>query len=460
MFLSSSDVDLDEYMTTFVQSGPRYGIKEHGREWRSVEGTITRDLVYSHLRGKFSVASLGRWYPVFGAIDIDTVPSSGVDSIRLAFGLNATNSMLFTSETANHHHILFRPVFNENPPTLRLFRDILEPYGKFLGVEIYPQENRTFRLPFGPMQVCEDYGRELLDWRQAVYWFQKLDTLSLESLPRLSLPFLSYIGSKCIQEGSSAGCDSAYWIGARLLEEGMGPGMSRTTSQFHVLYYLWRNGLTEKCAVLQTKSWIRQKHHGYSKTVNQGIWRVVDADIDRQASRIWKKYHRSSLLPNTAWNGDEGWTTRQDILTIIVTTRGKMRLARFLYNILKYMYPRTLSDTRVPIHSDRLIKMSSSSSYLDFIARLTEMGLIRRGSGYREGIESKNFILHWNYDRESEPFLIDGKNPAGFDEAVLHAYPGAVYLQALRNAGADSKDISSFRRNLGRLREAVQQTYN
>jgi hypothetical protein len=46
--MCEEDSDLEQYMKIFVQPTPRYGIKSPGEEWRSVEGSITRDLVMSH----------------------------------------------------------------------------------------------------------------------------------------------------------------------------------------------------------------------------------------------------------------------------------------------------------------------------------------------------------------------------------------------------------------------------
>lgn len=457
--MCEEDSDLEQYMKMFVQPTPRYGIKSPGEEWRSVEGSITRDLVMSHLDGKYSIASLGRWYPAFGAIDIDTVPSNGVDSLRASLGLHQSNSMLFTSESEGHYHLLFRPFFREKPPTIRLFQDIMAPYAKVLGVEVYPQKRRTFRLPFGPRQKCVDEGRELLDWRQLLYWYDKLDPFNLESIPKL--PITSNITRGALMVNDQTKSDlTAYEMGARLFEQGMAAHTPRTKSQFYVLNYLWQKGLGESQLVELTKAWIRSMHHGYSKQINLGRWREVDADIERQARYIWEKY-RPVLSPAVLVQQDAvGWTTREDLLKILVRTRGRLRLARFLYKLLRYMYPRTIFDDQVAIHSDRLTEMSAGSGYLDFLRQLDDLRLIRRGAGYRTNLESKKLTLIWDYDRLSEPYLIEGRTPASFNEALLNAYPVDEILRALRGAGIDSRVISTLRRSLVKRGQVFPETCN
>ncbi len=92
--------------------------------------------------------------------------------------------------------------------------------------------------------------------------------------------------------------------------------------------------------------------------------------------------------------------------------------------------------------------------------QLDDLRLIRRGAGYRTNLESKKLTLIWDYDRLSEPYLIEGRTPASFNEALLNAYPVDEILRALRGAGIDSRVISTLRRSLVKRGQVFPETCN
>lgn len=155
-------------------------------------------------------------------------------------GLNEDNSRLFTSESPDSYHLLFKPSYNDKPPTLRLLKDVFTPFCKMEGVEIYPQKNRIIRAPFDCFHQSLDIEcAHFADWKEHLYWFEKMDTFNLAEvkyhqpeldlwLPRQTLPGISI-----------------YIEGKELFSQGLQRFSSRHDSQWKVLYFLWRKNIPQ-----------------------------------------------------------------------------------------------------------------------------------------------------------------------------------------------------------------------
>ena len=265
-------------------------MKPSGQTWFRIDGKPEPGMVRRHLEGGgLSIGTLGRWYPEYGIIDIDDRNMDEVCTIRAAFNQSEHNSMLLASERTGHYHLLFRPVYNEKPPTLTLLEASLANLAREHHVEIYPQSQQTIRLPFGHGRPCLDHGRETLGWQDLFYWFKKLDDYDLGRVPvagrnhgRSILPVRR---SRGIPEWQ--GCAKE---GKELLESGLVMPSSRHDAQFRVLYYLFRSGMDRAVAEKRTLIWIQDKHNGNSGTVNQGGWGIIQEEIKRQAATIWEHY--------------------------------------------------------------------------------------------------------------------------------------------------------------------------
>lgn len=270
--IAPADQGLGEYIETFVQPVPRYGIKWPGEDWRGVKGILTTDLVQAHLEGRFSISSLGRWYPGHGLIDLDGRTMPEVEVIRTALGMDASNSMLCASEREGHYHLIFMPTFRDHPPTLKLFRKRLNPAASRLGFELYPQKTLCIRLSFGPGQRCLDEGKELLDWQALLYRFKKLDPFDIGTLAATSgrSSTRSAPEEKCASEDLEPD-PSAYRRGEALLDSGLLEPGSRHHSQYLLLYHLWRRGLALRDAIAKTEAWRSRGRLGqYGRNMSAG----------------------------------------------------------------------------------------------------------------------------------------------------------------------------------------------
>ncbi|MHB8278773.1 MAG: hypothetical protein ACYDIA_14120, partial [Candidatus Humimicrobiaceae bacterium] len=223
-----------EFINTFIQRQPRYTVKFKDSKWKTKQKYLVDLPIQAHLEGQYYIGTLGKWYPGFSVLDLDDTSIDDVERIRDGLSLEPSNSMLCSSESPGSYHILFRPSYKSKPPTIRLLQNILKPFGAQNNIEIYPKQNKAIRLPFGAGQDCLDIEYlHLKDWKEKLYWFQKLDNFDLSTIPYQQQELNLYIPVQRQKAG-------AYQIGKELLETGLTGYNSRNESQFYILYYLWK----------------------------------------------------------------------------------------------------------------------------------------------------------------------------------------------------------------------------
>jgi hypothetical protein len=420
--------DFHDYKNIFVQRFPRYATKKHGgKNWRTKPRSLSDPPVLAHLLGKYDVGVLGRWYPEFLCIDIDDQPIEFVYHLRGLLRLDENNSMLYPSESPDSYHLYGSPLFNGKPPTIKLLHNCLKSFAKEHNIEIYPQANRVGRLAFSPFFNSLDPCYYHLDsWREELYYFHKLDEFDISRIPGqqrtldldINTPFKIL---SVLQEGEE------------LFEHGLQYPGSRNNSQFKLLYRFWRLNIPINQAVSITWKWIRKKHNNFSKTILTNP-EVVKKEIDRQASLIYNNYDLSGNFPDTTNNLHYGYITNPDIPEIFRITRGNMPRAKFLFNIVKYYYPRRHRDF-VNVHSKFLIEWSSNETYLKRLDELENMGVLKRGSAYQIDKFSKSIKLDWKFCSTDEAILYDGRAVDTLDDIIRLLYNPRDYRELLNVSG-------------------------
>ena len=424
---------LDEFCRTFVQRHPRYAVKMPGHTWTTKNKALSDNPIKAHLAGKYAVATLGRWYPTYGIIDVDSKDLGFVNDTRSILGLDESSSMLCSSESKDSYHLIIRPLFNNVPPTLNLFQSIMGPFCRTRGIEIYPQVNRCIRLPFGLIQHCLDEGREhLVTWQEKLYWFNKLDDFDISTTPRsqmrLNLPEDTHKHNIILPPAEQ---------GKLLFRNGLQRPSSRYESQYLVLYYLWRRNMPLDEAIQATCTWIRKCHNGYSKDIRTYPRRVYE-EIKRQALHIYTKYDNTGMLPDDAHNNHEGYLTRPDMQEIIMYSDGSIPRAKFLFQAVRYFYPRRYRQT-VNVHRDKLVSWSGTRTYQDYLAYFEEKGIMKRSNHYLVGEFSKPLSLNWKYRTSDEAVLYDGRSVDRFDHALKILFRPEDARVILRTAGVSNQ---------------------
>lgn len=421
--IQPGEAGFGDYINLFGQRIPRFAIKPLGRKkWITQNWPLSDLLIRDHLEGKYYIAVLGKYYPGYAIFDIDSRSKAEAEEIRARAGLDKSNSMMYSSESKDSHHIIWIPEYHGKPPTLNLLGDVLKNFIHMEGIEIYPQRRRPIRLPFGPHQPLLDIEYMGLDsWKQKLYWYEKLNPLDLSSISHHQLildfepgPGRLELPSNIFQEAEV------------LLKEGLQQSSSRHHSQWLILNYLFRQNVPKDTAAAIVWTWINRRHNEFSKDFLRSPEYVKD-DIKSLADHIWSKYHTGQVLPDSTHNIHHGYITEPDILDIIEVARGSRPRMNYLFHLVKFANPRRHRKF-IPCHRDRLIEWSSERTYLKYLNELGEKGIAERGSAYlskgRPGLRpfSKDLKLNWKFRDSSEAVLYDGRSVETFDNTIRFVF--------------------------------------
>ncbi|MBU2563852.1 MAG: hypothetical protein KJ568_05325 [Actinobacteria bacterium] len=414
-----------EYVDTFIQRLPRYTVKV--KNWKTKKKPLSDTPIKAHLNGQYYVGVLGKWYPEYSILDIDNVTIEEAERIRDELGLDTENSMLCSSENSGSYHILIRPSYNNRPPTIRLLQDTFKLFGKQNKIEIYPQANRTIRLPFGHRQNCLDFEYiDLKDWKEKLNWFLKLDDFNLSDIP--------YQQPELDLTYENPGRPDVFQEGGYLLQNGLQIKNSRHEAQFKMLYNLWRRNIPYSQAINIIWQTIKNKHNGFSRDIinNPGI---VEQEIIRQAGRIYDTYEHTYIYPDETHNGHNGYISKADIPDIVRLSKANLPRMRFLYSLVKYCYPR--KDRRfVNVHSDKL-KEWSIHNYLKYLDELIKLEIVKRGDAYQIDKFSKSINIKWNFRDSSNAILDDNRAPDTLENTIRLSYAPEEFKELLKGAGSE-----------------------
>ncbi len=417
----------NEYVDTFIQRTPRYTVKfKDNNSWRTKNKLLVDTPIKAHLSKKYYIGVLGKWYPKFSILDIDNKFLEDVDKIKDVLGLDVFNSMLCSSESTNSYHILLKPTYNNKPPTIRLLKDTFKSFGEQNNIEIYPQSNRTIRLPFGHKQNCLDFEyQNLKDWKDKLFWFKKLDDFDLSTIPyyqrELDLAFKNPKSLNIFEEGKL------------LFQYGLQRPNSRHESQFKTLCYLWRKNIPIDEAKKLVWLVIQNKHNGFSNDIIAHPI-TVKKEIHRQANKIYTTYEHAYIYPDETHNDYNGYLAKPDIADIVRICSGNLPRMKFLYHLIKWCYPRRHRNF-LNIHSDKLIEWSSKGTYLKRLDKLKEYGIIKRIDKYSVNRFSKSIKINWDFKDTKEAILNENRSPNTFEDTIKLSYEPEEIKTLLKTAG-------------------------
>ncbi len=421
-----------DYFDTFVQPTPRYAVKSKNG-WHSRKKNVCDKVIQAHLDQKYTVGVLGRWYPEYAILDMDDVAPKKVDDIRSQLSLDETNSMLCSSESLDSYHLLIKPAYKGKPPTLKTLQNTLGPFVKQNEIELYPQKNRVIRLPFGKNQNClDDVYAGLKTWKEMGYWFHKLDDFELGSVKdqqaELDLKFPKATLEPC----------NFYSEGKELMEQGLQRPSSRHEAQFKIIYYLWRNNVSQDETQRSIWYWINNRHNGFSKDIVK-YPKQVKSEIIFQTQHVYSKYDRAFVYPDKTHNNFNGYITKPDLEDIIELCDASMPRMRFLFNAIKYAYPRRYRSF-INVHTDNLIQWGSSRTYQKYLNEFDERGILKRGGSYLSGKFSKSLSYNWNFKQDSKAVLYQGRAIETFEDTVKLLFMQQDFKDLLSKAGAQKRN--------------------
>jgi len=437
--------ELTEYSSLFAQRIPKYAVKLPNGSWTTKRKALSDKAIQAHLEHKYWIAALGRWYPEFSILDFDSVDPGQVEDVRSELGLDTDNSILCSSPSADSYHLMIRPSYKGKPPTLRLLQKTLRHFGRHHGIEIYPSPNQPIRLPFGKGQEPLDYEYQGYDWRQLVYWFQKLDPFELSTVPLQQLQL-----DLGLPERENP-LISPYQQGSEYLQSGLQLPSSRHEAQFCVLYYLWRNNVPVEAAIKTCWFWIRGHHNGFSKDIRTNPRRVHE-EIIRQAGHIWNKYEWQTVYPDSTHNSENGFIAKADIPDIIEAAGGNRPRAKFLFHLVKYANPRR-HRRFMPVHRSKLVRWGSMRTYRQYLDEFEDKGILKRSSSYSTDRYSKHITVNWKW-RNEDAILYSGRSIDTFESTVAATMRRDEFYNLMKCAGSTKAAASKAGRDIFRCASA------
>jgi len=437
-FEAGNDTPEFIYRLAFVAPRPPTGIqKPHWRRaWRLIRREPQWWQVRDHLHGRYWIGTVGLYFPYFAVVDIDRADDDVervIERVMAHLGIRyGENALAFTSrryeETRAMH--IYIPVVGRGGRhcTIGFIHRVLEPRVRLLGMELYPRENKIFRLPlgYGQRPIRDGVPDFRAEWTEALHELLNLEPLDLTRLPHQpELPVAPPDGERPRFLTTRGWCRLEEAL--NYLRYGLQHPGERDHAQFVLTCYFYRKNLPPDETVRQIQAWIRLKHNGYSKTVNRGQWRRVDDHIRRQVYRLYVTYPPHCVYPDTIHNL-EGFITRGDMELIARVYRGDIVNQRRLFKLLLYARPRMVRHDWIFIPRWRWAEVASWANYVAFRRDLERRGLIECDHEYRHvpGIPHlsypKRFRLRVPRVSVAGALLEDGRAVHDFVRAAVLAF--------------------------------------
>lgn len=426
-----SEEAFNQYVKTYLEcfvrdyNGP-YATQRPGQDWRTKRKKVSDPLIRDgHLEGKYWVALLACWYPLFGFLDVDHAGPDKWERIKEYFGFQPGEYLLFTSPSFaedGNFHVYYRPRYRHAPATKKLLCKATAQAAVALRIEIYPQLRHKSRLPMGRDQhlIDEDTWMPMAyPWPQGLYWFLKMDDYDLARLPQqLRLPL------------SAAPVKTSTWRrqAEELLEHGLpGPG-TRHDSIEVLAKYFFRCNCDPGEATFKIKHWLRTKHNGHSKDVNAGRWARVEREVDEIVAWYYAHYDRARFYPDSTHNL-EGWVTPADVrwITQDVFPQDVVNQKR-LFKLLCYYRARMYHDwVFIPWH--RWDDIAARNVYKKFQSLLEAKGLLDSIHSYwhQEGNPEASYPKRFRLKnlpavRAEQRIVTDGRAVQDYYDSLLTVY--------------------------------------
>jgi Winged helix-turn-helix DNA-binding len=460
---------LIQYQYGFSQPLPGYGICDDNG-WRTIHRPLSAKMLGKHLSHELSLGSYGRWYPHFGILDFDDTPLERVYHVCAEIGLTSENSVIFTSVSPNSWHVYFKPTHHGREVTLTLYARAMWLSAKSYKIEVYPQEKRVIRLPFGRGQKLVLDNRIFdVEWQAGMDLLRSIDDFDIgtleyfDSIPQHGNRYAEY---EELVEWKNGYQDSEFpaflepivfdfglhkgWKqeGLELYNTGLIMAGSRLDSLKKVIYFFWSQNLPPSTTTDLVQEWIRQKNNGNSVDYRRNPHKV-DKQIEKMTDWMYDNFDQSYTLPDSAHVVDKGYLTPSLVQEIVRASTGKLPLLKFGLNLFAYLAPRTVysrsftESNKIAVHSDRLVDWASNKTYLAYLDHYKAQGLIKRDGRYRVGKYAKGISAVVRQPSFSDAIMIDAERPAGgVHEIIPSLYSPIDFAKQLKVLGVERRSIS------------------
>jgi hypothetical protein len=407
-----------------------FAVQKPGDEWKTVHKYSNDYHIKNHLAGKAALGLNARWYPQFINFDLDR-PAAQAEAVfdRLdELEIRRSQYVVVTSprwQTNGNFRIYIRPTCNGKPATFGLNNAVWKKRFDFKGqaeIEIYPQENRVDRQPFGfGSEVLIDGMPVVLTLAEKIKVFEELEETEIENLPFLNLNLEAGSAAAERKEFNTLRCSSEV---AELVENGLQATGERHDAVFQILYSLWRQNIMPEEATEFIRNWIRTKHNGHSTEATRAAltsdWRVIDAEIERRQKSVWKLVRHET--PDWIQNSLQA-NAAEDLKTVATIFSGDAVRQKELFNLIGYCRQRSRHEYKYIPATVWKSGIASYKTYISLQEELEQKGLLTSIRSYRVGIESRKYKLNLNLNK-TDILQFDGRNITDLYEAYNVFYGG------------------------------------
>jgi hypothetical protein len=294
----------------------------------------------------------------------------------------------------------------------------------------------VFRLPLGRGQELATTTGFLYTQTDLLHEFLKLEPYDITQLE--AQQDFDFQG-RAIGQGLILPTHNGFMAeAAGYYEHGLLGPSTRHHAQFCVAALLYRKyNLPPDQVCREVWKWICTKHNGFSKDIIRYPQRVK-YEIKKQVEWLYHNNDLGRAFPDQVHNGHNGYISKQDIPEIIEAAGASIPRARFLFYLVKHMYP---SERRyrsiVNVYHKDLITWGSSRTYLKYLQEFEQKGILKRHDTYRTKKLSeeltkkfnrpfdpffKPISLNWKF-KTSDAVLIEGRAISSFEAAVRLTLP-------------------------------------
>lgn len=395
-----AEKDFDLYQRLFCKGSfdGSFGIEYIGGEWKTIHYTPPKKMLARHVRGDYWIGLKSPWYPIFCTLDIDNPgdTKTAIEAIKRKLGLHEKQIAAYTSpsffkDDLSHSgslHLFIKPTFNANPCTQKLMRKILSPLIQELHYELYPQEKKVCRLPFGRNQHIVDING-VVDFDSG--WQKSLrEVFGLIPVPLEKFPYQKEnrrIPINPILDVSPQKNKAEEILHTGLIEYGTRHKITGLLAR----YFYFRNWPPDSVKTY-IRQWLNEKHNGFSREINRGNWTLVNKEIDNWINNTYQYFEQQKIYPTITHNL-LGWVTNLDIKLIAEIFPGNYINQKRLFKLISYYRPRQQRGY-VPIHREKWRKLIGNRGEREFKRLLHEKNLIDVRDSYQVRNYSKAYRLN------------------------------------------------------------------
>ncbi len=400
-----------EFSQTFIRDfRSPHARQKQGEDWKTYYHNIPDQFIKHHLNGNYWLGTKACWYPAFYNLDVDRPTPKRIEQLENLFDtykISESQRLYVTSPSykkSGNFRIYLRLEYRGTLPTFKLGNEVLNRVFSN-HAEIYPQKRRKDRLPCGLAQhlIMDGVLFENLSWEQELRQFLKLDPVDVDVFPRQVV----------VVNPSQPTATPILPVGkvAELMLDGLKKFDTRYEAQYQILNYLWRSNWMPGDAAREVKSWIRFKHNGFSDKVNQGLWRIINAEIDRQKDSIWAR----ADLSDTPNNFTSKITAADLLEAARLFPADAVNQKRYI-SLVAYYRPRSHHDfVFVPYHVWYTI--AEKNQYQHFVNKLEQLGVLEANRQYQVGKFSRRFRLKLS-NGDTSAITQDSRNVTNYYDAL------------------------------------------